>query len=130
MHMVTEVSSGIKISVATQYEEQYSNPSRGTHFFVYFITIENLNSFPVKLISRHWIIYDAKDTIREVVGEGVVGKQPIIEPNSNFRYNSGCDFKSFIGKMKGTYTMQNTETGQCFEVQIPEFVTEVPHFLN
>jgi ApaG protein len=128
--MVTEVSSGIKISVATQYEEQYSNPSRGTHFFVYFIDIENLNTFPVKLISRHWIIYDAKDKMREVLGEGVVGKQPIIWPGESFRYNSGCDFKSFIGKMRGTYTMLNMDNGSSFEVQIPEFVTEVPHFLN
>ncbi|HEX4888526.1 MAG TPA: Co2+/Mg2+ efflux protein ApaG [Luteibaculaceae bacterium] len=128
--MVTEVSSGIKISVSTQYEQQYSNPSRGTHFFVYYIDIENLNAFPVKLLSRHWIIFDAQDAMREVVGQGVVGKQPIIEPNSHFRYNSGCDFKSAIGKMKGTYTMQNEVTGECFTVQIPEFTTEVPFILN
>jgi len=128
--MVTEVSSGIKISVSTQYEAQYSNPTRGTHFFVYFIDIENQNAFPVKLVSRHWIIYDAQDNVREVMGEGVVGKQPHIEPGEHFRYNSGCDFKSFIGKMRGTYTMQNLDTGSHFEVQIPEFTTEVPHFLN
>ncbi len=128
--MVTEVTSGVKISVATQYEEQYSNPSRGTHFFVYYIDIENLNPFPVQLISRHWEIVDPREEKREVLGEGVVGKQPVILPGDNFRYNSGCDFRSSLGKMKGTYTMLNTETDQIFTVQIPEFLTEVPYQLN
>ena len=34
----------------------------------------------MKLISRYWQITDANGDVQEVVGDGVVGQQPVIEP--------------------------------------------------
>ena len=47
--MVSQISEGVKISVETYYQPDYSNPVNNEFMFAYKITIENNNIFPVKL---------------------------------------------------------------------------------
>jgi len=128
--MVTAVTSGIKISVKTRYEEEYSSPHNFYFLFSYHITIENLNDFPVKLLHRHWDIYDSAGEFNIVDGEGVVGQQPIIEPNQSYSYNSGCNLRSDFGKMSGYYVMQVPDKSSHFHVDIPEFYMQASYKLN
>lgn len=81
--MVSKISEGVTISVETFYQPDYSNPLRSEYMFAYRITIENNNSFPVKLLRRHWYIFDSDSTHREVEGEGVIGNQPQINSGEN-----------------------------------------------
>jgi ApaG protein len=98
--------------------------------FAYRITIENNNTFPVQLLRRHWIICDSNAEQKEVEGEGVIGIQPIIPPNEQYQYISGCNLKSELGKMYGTYLMKNINTQQSFNVKIPVFQMEAPFKRN
>jgi ApaG protein len=98
--------------------------------FSYKINIENLSDYTVQLISRHWYIFDSNGTHREVEGEGVIGVQPVIEPHENYEYVSGCNLKTEIGKMSGTYTFKRLVDNQLFEVTIPEFELLCPFKLN
>lgn len=124
--MTSKISSGVKISVETFYQPMYSNPIQNEYMFAYRIIIENHNYFPVKLLNRHWIIFDSLNDIREVQGEGVVGEQPIIYPNEVYKYVSGCSLRSEIGKMKGSYEMENMLTKEKISVSIPPFDLIVP----
>ena len=128
--MISQVSEGIKISVETHYQPDYSNAVNSEFMFAYKISIENHNSFPVKLLRRHWHIYDSNGTAREVEGEGVVGVQPRINPGASYQYISGCNLRTEIGKMHGTYLMQNMNTEATFDVMIPSFDMTVPFKLN
>lgn len=128
--MVTEVSSGIKISVVTHFEEEYSSAESKQFYFSYNIRIENTNDFPVQLLRREWFISDSNGDKREVEGEGVVGKQPIIEPGTFYTYQSSCDFMTEIGTMRGSYLMKRLDAGLIFKARIPEFKMEVPYKLN
>lgn len=128
--MVSKVSSGVRISVETFYQPEYSNTGNSEYMFAYRITIENNNPFPVKLISRHWYIFDSVGTIREVEGEGVVGIQPMIKPNEKYQYMSGCNLSSEIGRMHGTYLFVNMFTQKEFTGHIPAFEMFVPAKLN
>jgi ApaG protein len=128
--MITKISEGVEISVETFYQEGFSNPANAEYMFAYRIKIINLNSFSIQLINRHWLIADSNLEHREVEGEGVVGLQPIIHPNTSFVYTSGCNLKSEIGKMAGHYLMQNLNTLQNFKVVIPTFNLIVPAKLN
>lgn len=119
--MVAKTSEGVKISVETFFQPDYSNPQNSEYMFAYRITIENLNKFPVKLLRRHWHIFDSNGGYREVEGEGVVGLQPIINPNEHYQYISGCNLKTEMGKMYGTYQMENLSNKQLFDVNIPVF---------
>ena len=124
--MASKISEGIEINVETFYQPDYSNPLSGEFMFAYRITIENTNNFPVKLHRRHWYIFDSNGQNREVEGEGVVGVQPVLNPGERYQYVSGCNLRTEMGKMYGTYLMENVSNQQTFEVNIPAFEMVVP----
>lgn len=128
--IVTAITEGVQVSVETNYQPEYSSPTQLHYVFTYRITIENRSDYTVKLHRRHWFIHDANNTIREVEGEGVVGQQPILEPGQIHQYVSGCNLRSGLGKMHGTYLMEKVVDGSQFEVIIPEFTMIVPYLLN
>jgi len=128
--MITEVTEGIKISVNTAYEPKYSEPGNSMFLFSYKIAIENCGSETVRLLRRHWYIYETSGQIKEVEGSGVVGEQPTLMPGEIHEYESACELCTEIGKMHGTYLMERTDSGQRFSVIIPEFIMVVPHALN
>lgn len=128
--MVTEITSGVRVSVETEYQPAYSSPSQFHYVFTYRITIENVGENTVKLLRRHWYIHDACRDVREVEGDGVVGQQPVLEPGQSHQYVSGCNLKSGLGKMYGTYLMERAIDGKKFRAIIPEFKMIVPHLLN
>ncbi len=128
--MVSKISSGIKVSVEVYYQPDYSNPLNNEFMFAYRITIENSNAFAVKLLTRHWHIFDSNGEHREVEGEGVVGQQPVLQAGQQFQYSSGCNLRTEIGKMHGTYTLENLNNKQRFTVNIPAFQMIVPTKYN
>ncbi len=128
--MVTAITEGIKISVETMYQEEYSNPSKDQFMFAYRIEIENLSDYTIQLKRRQWYIFDSNGTEREVEGEGVVGQQPIIEPGNSHSYVSGCQLSTEIGSMKGYYSMSRIAMDADFIVDIPEFQLIAPYRLN
>lgn len=128
--ITTAVTSGIKISVVTEYQSSYSSPLQEHYVFTYRIKIENNSEHTVQLLRRQWFIFDSNATIREVEGEGVIGLQPVLEPGETHEYVSGCNLKTSIGKMLGTYLMEKLIDGKQFHVEIPEFNLIVPYRLN
>jgi len=128
--MIAEITKGVKVSVETEYQPTYSSPSQYHYVFTYRITIENQSEFTIQLMRRHWTIHDAGFSQREVEGDGVVGQQPVLEPGQSHQYVSGCNLKSGIGKMVGTYDMERIVDGTNFLVKIPEFMMVAPVRLN
>jgi len=128
--MVTAITQGVKISVDTVYQEEYSNPEKEHFMFAYQISVENLSDYSIQLMRRQWFIFDSNGTQREVEGEGVVGIQPVIEPGESYSYVSGCNLTTDMGSMSGNYLMHRTADGSDFTVDIPEFQLIVPYRLN
>jgi ApaG protein len=128
--MANKISEGVEVSVETFYQPDYSNPLSGEYMFAYRITIENHNNYSVKLHRRHWNIFDSNGSYREVEGEGVVGVQPILNPGERYQYVSGCNLRTEMGKMSGSYTMENLNNKKSFEVNIPIFEMVVPFKMN
>lgn len=125
-----QVTDGVSITVETFYQPAQSNPLSAEYLFAYRITIENLSSVPVKLLRRHWHIIDSNGSHREVDGEGVVGEQPIIQPGEQYQYVSAANLRSEVGKMYGSYEMENLFNKRLFHVAIPEFQMIAPFKLN
>ncbi|SDX96046.1 Co2+/Mg2+ efflux protein ApaG [Hymenobacter psychrophilus] len=128
--MNTTTTQGVTVSVITNYLPDYSSPGQEHYVFAYKIDIRNNSEYTVKLLRRHWFISDANGVVREVEGEGVVGQQPVLEPGESHQYVSGCNLKSGVGKMRGTYQMERLMDGNEFDVEIPEFTLIVPYRLN
>lgn len=128
--MISMISGGVKVSVETFYQPEYSNPASHEFMFAYRIYIQNENDFPVQLLTRHWYIFDSEGSRREVTGEGVVGVQPVIRPGESYQYVSGCNLRSEMGRMFGNYTLKNLSNHHEFQVGIPMFYMMAPMKLN
>jgi len=119
--MVHQITNGIKVSVETHFEGTFYNKEIIKFAFSYVVKIKNERQNPVQLLSRTWHICDALNSKEKVEGDGVVGDQPIIQPNESYIYNSGCTLKSPFGSMKGTYTMVDLSVNETFKANIPTF---------
>jgi ApaG protein len=108
------------ISVVTEYLAAQSSPEAGQYVYAYTITIRNTGKISSQLISRHWVITDALQQVREVKGLGVVGEQPLLAPGGEYSYTSSVMFSTPSGEMYGTYQMVAVD-GHWFEVDIPMF---------
>jgi ApaG protein len=111
----------ITITVRPMYLDGQSDIMTKKFVFGYHVRIENRRSEPVQLLRRHWFICDSKGDTKEVEGEGVVGRQPVIKPGEAHEYRSYCVLETFEGSMEGTYQMQRPD-GEVFDVVIPKFV--------
>ncbi len=119
----------ITVNVETQYIEQESRPEQNFYVFAYHITIKNIGSVAVKLLTRHWIITDSNGRVQEVKGDGVIGEQPYLKPGKSFNYSSGTMLETPVGTMEGSYQML-ADDGQHFDAEIPPFVLAVPNMLH
>jgi len=119
----------IQVTTQVEYIPEQSSEEQDRYVFAYTITITNTGSIAAQLISRHWIITDASNSVQEVRGLGVVGEQPLLKPGESFEYTSGSAIATPVGTMKGTYQMV-AEDGTKFDAQIAEFTLSMPRVLH
>ena len=117
---------GVTVRVLPEYLEDRSVPSDRQFFWRYTIEIENGVDHTIQLVSRHWVITDARGRRQEVKGEGVVGEQPFLTPGERFVYASGCPLTEPSGMMMGSFAMRRDD-GEEFDVTIPAFSLDSPH---
>ena len=119
----------IDIDIATRFLDDQSAPDESRYVFAYTIQIRNRGTVPARLLGRHWVITDANGKVEEVVGEGVVGEQPYLEPGETFEYTSGAILETDLGTMRGSYDML-ADDGTRFAAPIPAFTLTVPRTLH
>ena len=127
--MIDAKKYAFSVSVQSAYLLDQSNPDDNQYAFAYTVTIRNMGSVAAQLISRHWIITDANNQVHEVKGLGVVGAQPLLQPNQQFEYTSGSVLATPVGSMRGSYQIV-AEDGTLFNAMIEPFTLAVPKILN
>lgn len=123
------MTNTIDVDVKTKYLTEQSDAQDSKFVFAYTITIQNNSENAAQLISRHWIVTDAKGEVQEVKGMGVIGDQPVIPAGSSYTYTSGVVLPTETGSMKGSYQMQN-QSGELFDTPIPDFTLVPAHKLH
>ena len=115
-----KATEGIRVHVRPTFSLADSDPSDGTFVFSYRINMANEGESQAQLLFRHWLIHDAGGDDSLVDGEGVVGKQPVLEPGDSHEYESYCVLRSPAGYMEGYYTFVRAG-GEQFKVEVPRF---------
>jgi ApaG protein len=123
------LTDGIRVSVRSAFRPERSDPEKSRWLFAYTVRIANEGGVPAQLVARHWIITDAHGAKEEVVGDGVVGQQPRLEPGQHFEYTSFCVLQTPHGSMRGSYRMLRDD-GATFEARIAPFPLLVPGTVN
>lgn len=118
--MSEAVTGDIRVEVLSRHSPENSRPAQGEWVFEYTVRISNRGTETVQLLTRHWIITDAFDDVREVQGPGVIGEQPVLAPGESFQYSSWCPLKTPTGSMHGTYQMAGPG-GRIFDIEIAPF---------
>ena len=124
----TAVNYAFSVKVQTAYLPDQSSIDDNQYAFAYTVTIVNTGNIAAQLLSRHWIIRDANNHVQEVKGDGVIGLQPMLQPNESFEYTSGTVLDTTDGEMRGSYQLMAVD-GTCFEAIIAPFVLMQPSFL-
>jgi len=119
----------ILVEVQPEYWAERSSPEASQWAFTYAVRITNTGDQVATLRSRYWRITDANGRVEEVRGEGVVGKQPTLQPGDTFEYTSWAMLRTPFGTMRGTYYLERTDGGR-FEAPIAEFALTQPNALN
>ncbi len=119
----------IKIDTQSKYLVEESDATNNQYVFAYQITIVNMDKLSCQLLNRHWYISDENGHIREVMGKGVVGEQPIIKQGEYYQYTSSVVLDTPTGSMHGSYGMVD-EKKQTFNALIPKFNLLGPRTLH
>lgn len=127
--MSDTTTEGIQVQVEATYWPERSAPEKGQWAFTYTVKVANVGSRTATLRARHWVITDATGRVEEVRSEGVVGKQPRLEPGERFEYTSWAMLRTPFGTMRGEYLMERADGGK-FEALIGEFVLAQPNALH
>jgi ApaG protein len=120
------ITRGIAVSVEPTYLEENSSPATSRYLWAYRVTIENQGRETVQLLSRHWMITNARGEFTEVKGPGVIGKQPLLKPGESYSYTSGAPLDTPSGMMGGSYQMES-DRGELFDIEIPTFSLDSPN---
>ncbi len=121
------MKNDIQVDVEVEYLEAQSRDSE--YVFAYHIRIRNEGEQAVQLLTRKWLITDADGNKTEVQGAGVIGEQPVIQPQGEHQYSSFSVLKTPVGCMQGSYQMK-ADDGSLFEADIPMFTLAVRKLLQ
>lgn len=119
----------ITVEARSAFVPEQSDEGENRYVFAYTITIRNTGTIAAKLVSRHWVITDSDNQVQEVRGLGVIGEQPLLQPDEKFEYTSGAAIATPVGTMRGSYQMM-AEDGTAFDAPIPEFTLSMPRVLH
>lgn len=121
------ITRDIKVSVRPFYLEDQSQPEERQFVWAYRVRIENHGPENVRLLRRTWHITDSRGRTQHVVGDGVLGEQPQLDPGEAYEYTSGTPLETPSGFMTGAYHMISVASGEPFDVRIPTFSLDSPH---
>lgn len=120
----------VRVDVLPVFLPDQSDPVEGEFVFGYRVRITNNSDRIVQVLSRRWTIIDAHGRARNVEGEGVVGRQPILGPTQFFQYESFCPIKTKWGTMEGSYKVRARETSVTGESASSILDTQWPEMLE
>jgi len=126
----SKITHGIEIIANPRYLGIQEEEDQNFHVFTYKIDIVNNSPYRIRLLRRHWNIFDSLLPYQKVSGDGVIGKKPIIECGKRFSYESFCLIEGDYGSMEGNYTIHNLDLNEKYQVEIPKFELLSTSLLN
>ncbi|MGC9271537.1 Co2+/Mg2+ efflux protein ApaG [Acidiphilium sp.] len=126
-NIYTSETAGIRVTIRVIFLADQSTPEERHFVWAYQVRIENIGIVTMKLLRRSWLITDGNGHVQQILGPGVVGEQPVLDPGDVFEYTSGLPLKTPTGFMSGFYHMLAVDSGEMVDVATPAFSLDSPH---
>lgn len=125
-HFYRAKTSGILVEVRPQFIGVEEMSHGRVYVYHYAVSITNYTEKPCQVLRRHWIIRNGFGEEEHIRGDGVVGQQPIIQPQRQYCYTSGCPLPTPTGSMRGSYRICWLDSNEQADVTIPLFFLRLP----
>jgi len=86
------------------------NANTSKKMWIYCVIFTNFGKETYKLLSRKWIVQENQSTPHEISGNGVVGQNPVIAPQSSFEYFSHIIVDGLTTAFSGEFVFENLST--------------------
>ena len=116
---------GYRVQVTPAFDANQSDETARRFVYSYHVQVTNVDGPAATLKARHWIIIDGHGRREEVKGDGVVGRQPRLQPGQSFTYRSFCPLPTAWGTMEGSYQLEGDD-GEWFEIAVGRFYLVAP----
>ena len=116
-------TNDVCVEVRPEYLKEHSDPEAQQFVWAYHVTIKNTGNDTVQILSRHWKITDSNGETQQIVGDGLVGQKPTLQPGESFNYSSGTPLRSPSGFMSGLFHAITQRQGR-FNIVVPAFALD------
>jgi ApaG protein len=107
----------LRVTVTSEYQENYSDLSREDHVFFYKIILENCSNTKVSLLGRFSEVIETFGTRIEL--ENII-KEPLeIYPGQLHTLDCSCSLRSPAGKLIGHFEVAILSTLRVINIPIP-----------
>ncbi|XP_048234072.1 F-box protein SKIP16 isoform X2 [Ricinus communis] len=141
----TAITNGVKVRASAIFVPEAADLDGGSdkYWFAYSIRMSLLPDGCIvngmyfascQLQKRHWIIRANETVVSDVVGEGVIGKYPVLCPGEQeFVYESCMPLPTSPGSVEGSFTFVPDRLthpkGAPFEVEVARFHLQLPDYI-
>jgi ApaG protein len=95
------ITENVRVRVTSSFQRFEQAAKR--YCFQYDVKLTNESDKTMQLLSRRWIIHDLNGGETEVVGPGVVGAFPVLQPGQSYEYSSGTPLATPLGTQSGHF---------------------------
>lgn len=124
--MYSVSTNAIKVTATPAYQGRGVTADDVFSVWSYTIVIENNSDSPIQVLRRYWQVFEDCGMVKEITGDGVVGKTPVISPGEAFEYTSFTNLKSHSGMMMGKYFVLDIDSGEELTINTPAFSLDSP----
>lgn len=117
----TKITDNVIIRVGIEFDLKNADASKNIYIWRYNITIDNKRTNPIQVLRRQWHIAGEDGVNYQVDGIGIIGKQPIINFDNNFQYDSHVKLHCPSGIMYGHLEAICLLSKADILIQIPAF---------
>ena len=124
--MYSVSTNAIKVKATPAYQGRGVTADYVFSVWSHTIVIENNSDSPIQVLRRYWQVFEDCGMVKEITGDGVVGKTPVISPGEAFEYTSFTNLKSHSGMMMGKYFVLDIDSGEELTINTPAFSLDSP----
>lgn len=115
--MKTGATDRIRITVSSEYQENYSDPAREDHVFFYRIILENHGNSKISLLGKFSEVVETFGT-RQALADNI--KEPLeIYPGQKETLDCSCSLRSPAGKLSGFFEVALQNDLKIIDLPIP-----------